>query len=149
MDIFSGFLDTQECWTAIRKKLDDLKTSTKIGEDFETIIDNKKVKFFLPSDVRKQFKMLTMAQEIYQLAVGNEVNKRIDLEIAFCEMVIAHTLVDDQERDINTLTLPDIKTYSFMYFLEMLLPLFQRSSTRVDDAIKATLKKYLNTSETN
>lgn len=127
------------------KMLKDKQDKGLVGKDFETKINGRKVKMYLPKDVREQYQALLHAEAflLKDLVTSLDNAPLYKNRMAIFDIAIKNMLVDGREDfDVNEFEVDMVDTIIMLYVTELLLPLYQRSSTKVEEALRLSLKDY-------
>lgn len=141
---FDKFFLQEDVQNAVKAKTKDIQDKGFIEKDFETEIDGKKVRFSLPNDIRKQLYMMSLCQKwLFDGSMG--FKESYDCQIEYFEFIQRNMLLNGEEvKNLSELQVDDLNAYGMVYFLELMLPLFHRSSTKRESSVKTLLKGYLN-----
>jgi hypothetical protein len=125
----------------------DRQDSGKVGKDFETEIDGKKIKIYLPPDVRDQYRALLLAETflLKDLVTSLDIEPIYKNRMDIFNLAVRHLLIDGKDHkdfNVNTFDVDFIDTLIILYVTELLLPLYQRSSSKAEKELKANLKGY-------
>jgi hypothetical protein len=135
----------EEVKDAFNKMVKERQADGTVGKDFETTINGKKVKMYLPKDVREQYKALLYAETfmLKDLVTNLDIEPLYKNRMDIFNIAIKHMLVDGSEQfDINSFDVDFIDTVVILYLTELLLPLYHRNSTKAEVELKANLKPY-------
>lgn len=140
-----GIYGDEKVQKAYKEKIKELQAGGSVPSSFESVLDGKEIKLNLPNDVRQQYKEVILAEEFVMQDVINESSEKIyDLRMTIFECARKNMLYDKKEvKDIRELPFEMIDTVVMMYVMELLLPLYHRSSTIVSERVKTTLKTYI------
>ena len=122
------------------------QASGSVGKDFETTLNGKKIKMWLPPDVREQYKALLYAETfmLRELVTSMDIEPLYKNRMDIFNIAVKHMLIDGNEHfDINTFDVDFIDTVIILYTTELLLPLYHRSSMKAETELKANLKPYM------
>lgn len=142
MGLFGLDADVKQAFEAMTK---DRQANGTVGQDFETMIDGKKIKMYLPKDVREQYKALLYAETfmLRDLIVSLDIEALYKNRMDIFSVATKHMLVDGSEVfDVNSFNVDFIDTVIILYVTELLLPLYHRSSMKAETELKANLKPY-------
>jgi len=131
--------------TSFDKMLKDKQDKGFIGRDYEAKINGRKIKMYLPKDVREQYQALLHAEAflLKELVTSLDNEPLYKNRMALFNLACKNMLVDGREDfDINEFEVDMIDTIIMLYVSELLLPLYQRSSTRAEEALRTSLKDY-------
>lgn len=128
--------------SAYQEKISSLQESGKVNNDFETTLNGHTVKMYLPNDVREQYRLLLMAESFTMKDYLFDDNKIIELRFKLFDEACKRLLIDgDTTKKYNDIGLgvDVIDTLVGLYLTELLLPLYHWSSTKVKNALTASL----------
>ena len=109
-------------------------------------LDGKKIKLWLPEDVREQYQAVFLAEAMLNTTFNTDIKHVLKVNMDLWELAKKHMLVDDEEgfkKDDNDFTVEFIEAIIALYMGELLLPLFHRSSMKATDALIKNLKPYI------
>jgi len=140
---FFKFFARKDVQKAVKDKVKEKQDRGFVEKDFESVINGKKIKMILPNDIREQLYISNVAPR-WILEEAKNMEESYENDLKYYEFIAKHMLIDGEEiKDINSLNFEDLKAYGMTYYLELLLPLYQRSATKTQEAVKQILKGYL------
>lgn len=138
LDLFNS----KEIQEAFKKKVEDSQKEGFVKKDIEFIDNNKRIKLWLPNDVRKQLYLLKLGLS-YLNSSDMEFEKAFEIEVKLIDEVIVCCLVDGNRVMVNDLEASDIGLYVLTYLVELILPLSLTGQAKSNSRLKAMLKNYL------
>lgn len=105
----------------VEEKKEKYKSQGRADKEFEKKINGKNVKIWLPNSVFDQQKLMMLGEEIMNSAKDFETN--FQLTTKFYLEVCKHLMIDTNLANAELLELSELKAYSMLYYVELLLPL--------------------------
>ena len=153
----SLFVNEKETVLAYDKKLREQQKDGKVSNEWNGYIGKKKVKLWLPLDVRQQYRLILEAEAFMQIQFETSVDKVFALKMAIWEKAKEHMLCEkpliDKVKGVimgegyqmsdNDFTVDFIEQVITVYVSELLLPLYHGSCTAVRATLIDTLKPYI------
>jgi hypothetical protein len=147
----SLFLTEKELVEAFTKKVKDKQELGEVGKDFEGNIDGKRVKLFLPDDVKAQYRAVIEAESFLHSPLVTSTDDTFKQRMKIWSLSKEHMLVDGKEgykMDDDEFSVDFIEQVIVVYLGELLFPLYHRSCTKAKEALTNCLTKYINLSPT-
>lgn len=123
----------------------DKQSKAQVGKDWQGEIMGKKVKLYLPSDIREQYKALLYAEtfSLAQLVLSLDNEKIYENRMNIFDIAVNNMLVEgSKDFNVNAFDVDFIDSVIAIYVTELLLPLYHRSSTKAESELKRSLGKY-------
>jgi hypothetical protein len=105
----------------VEEKKELYKSQGRADKEFEKKINGKNIKIWLPNSVFDQQKMMMLGEEIMNTSKDFDTN--FELTSKFYREVCKYLMVDSNLANPELLELSEIKAYSMLYYVELLLPL--------------------------
>lgn len=131
---------------AFNLKVKETQEKGWVGRDFETKINGKKIKMYLPADVREQYVGLLYAETflLKDLVTSLDIEPLYKNRMDIFNMATKNMLVDGKDKfDINEFDVEMIDVIILLYVTELLLPLYQRSSTKAEEVLRQNLNLFI------
>lgn len=144
----SLFVKDSELTQAYTKKVEALQKEAIIGKDYNGTIDGKKVKFWLPLEVKRQYRAVLDAEGFLHTTITTNIDEAYNLRMKFWELIKEHSTIDDkssEDYDDEMFTVDFIEQAITVYLSELLLPLYHRSCTKARELLTSSLSQYINT----
>lgn len=136
-----GLFGNKDLAEEYKAKIKEIQDSGKVPNDIEFEYEGKNIKLYLPNDVREQYKLLLMAESFLIKDYLDDEMKILDLRMRLFDNAVKRILVDGHEGfNLNQFDVGIIDAI-IMAFMDLLLPLYLRSSSKVEEKFKASLKK--------
>jgi hypothetical protein len=129
-----------------KKKIAELQASGAVGKDYEGTVEGKKVKLFLPDEVRSQYRAVLDAEAFIHSTFYTKTDDIFDLRMKLWTLARTHMLVDGKsgnEMTDDDFTVEFIEQVLMLYLEELILPLYHRSCTKVEETLRNRLNKYI------
>lgn len=142
----SLFVNDIETTLGYDKKVKDMQANGLVGKDFEGVVNNKKVKLYLPQDVREQYKAVTIAESFLLIRAETDTDKVLELKFKIWDIAKKNSLIDGKDGftfNDNEFDIDFIEQIITLYLGELLLPLYHRSSMKVKDLMTNNIKQYI------
>lgn len=115
-------------------KRDKYETQGFADKGFQTKIDNKTVKIWLPSSVFAQQALLSLGDRVVNEKFES-IEQEQSLTEKFYRTVCQHLQINGQAVNVETLELVDLQSYAWLYWMELLYPLSLWSDQKVRKVI--------------
>ena len=144
MKYLLGLIADKELETAYQRKIKEIQSTGKVPNDLEFNYNGKKIKLYLPNDVREQYKLLILAESFLIKESLFDDDKLLKLRFDIFEQATKRILVDGKDSfNVNEFDVDIIDTIIMEFIGGLLFPLYLRNSNSVTDRFKANLKNYI------
>ncbi len=131
---------------AYMKRIKAKQDTDIVGETWSGLIMGKQVNFCLPDSVKMQYRALLEAESFINLSLLSSTDEVYNLHMRLWEYVKTHMRVNDKDgckMDDSDFTVEFIEQAITLYLSEMLFPLYHRSCTSTEKALKQSLTSYM------
>ena len=118
----------------VLSKRDKYESQGFADKDFQTIIDRKTIKIWLPSSVFAQQALLSLGDRVVNEKFDSIEQEQVLTE-KFYRTVCQNLQINGNGVNPDTLELVDLQSYAWLYWMELLYPLSLWSDQRVRKVI--------------
>jgi|WetSurMetagenome_2_1015567.scaffolds.fasta_scaffold364329_2 hypothetical protein len=119
----------------LEQKVQRYKEQGYADKEFEKIINNKRIKIILPNSVFDQQKLLFMGLDI-MTEKELDFNNNFELTKKYLIEVCKNMWIDNKQINPESIELPELQAYGYMYWEELLYPLHLRGDILAREIIE-------------